>query len=173
MRTGGRMRLGVALGALAASAGSFGQAAILAPSGPMVMISLAGPDAVAMQATGEVVREIDDPHNGARWLLMRDSSHPGGPGRMVLAGEPRGKALNNVRKGAGTATAQPVIHAGDRLIVEEDTAVVEAWLEAVALNPAAAGSPLNVRLAIGGRVVRVVALAAGRAALLAETEARP
>jgi len=186
MRVAGRIRLGVALAALTASTGAVGQAAIVAPSGRMVMVSSTGPDAVTMQATGEVVREIDDPHTGARWLLMRDSSHPGGPGRMVLAFAPRDQALSKfdgeMRIGvkndlqpllAGSAPAQPVIRAGDRLTVEENTAVVEARLEAVALNPAAIGSPLNVRLAIGGRVVRVVAVAAGRAALLAETEARP
>jgi hypothetical protein len=182
MRAARRIRLGMALAVLAASARVFGQAAILAPACPMVMISSKGLNAGTIQDGGEVVREIDDPHNGARWLLMRDSSHPGGPGRMVPGGEPRGKALNHVRKGAGTVTAQyqpgsapvqPVIRAGDRLIVEENTAVAQAWLEAVALGPAAVGSPLDARLAIGGRVVRVVALAAGRAALPAETEARP
>ena len=67
----------------------------------------------------------------------------------------------------------PVIRAGDRLIVEEHTAVVEARLEAVALGPAASGSPFQVRLTIGGKVVRAVALGPGRAAFAAETEARP
>jgi flagella basal body P-ring formation protein FlgA len=68
---------------------------------------------------------------------------------------------------------QPVIRAGERLIVEESTAVVDARLEAVALGPAAIGSPLNVKLAIGGKVVRAVALAPGRAAFQAETEVSP
>jgi hypothetical protein len=156
------------------------------PSSRMVMVSSTGPNAVTTRAGGEVVREIDDPHTGARWLLMRNSGHPGGPGRMVLAFAPRGQALSTVggetRIGAqsdlepllaASAPAQPVIRAGDRLTVEENTAVVEARLEAVALNPAAIGSPFNVRLAIGGRVVRVVAVSAGRATLLAETGARP
>jgi flagella basal body P-ring formation protein FlgA len=58
-----------------------------------------------------------------------------------------------------------VIRAGDRLIVEENTAVVEARLEAVALGAAAPGSTFNVRLRIGGRVLRAVALGPGRAAL--------
>lgn len=194
MRVAGRIRLGVALAALTASAGAVGQAAIVASPRAMGMISSARPGVAAMQAGGEVVREIDDPHTGARWLLMRDSGHPGGPGRMVLAFAPRGQALSNAGNGvanevrsetrietrsdsgqslAGNAPAPPVIRAGDRLTVEENTAVIEARLEAVALNPAAIGSPLNVRLAIGGRVVRVVAVATGRAALPAETEARP
>jgi hypothetical protein len=135
---------------------------------------------------GEIVREIDDPHTGARWLLLRDSSHPGGPGRLVLAVEPRPQALDEARGGArngarseagqyqqGRVSMQPVIRAGERLIVEESTAVVDARLEAVALGPAAIGSPLNVKLAIGGKVVRAVALAPGRAAFQAETEVSP
>ena len=55
----------------------------------------------------------------------------------------------------------PVIHAGDVLIVEEHTAVVEARLEAVALGPAAAGAIFRARLKIGGKVVRAVAVSAG------------
>ena len=69
--------------------------------------------------------------------------------------------------------ALPVIHAGDRLIVEENSSVVEARLEAVALGPAAVGSLLQARLRIGGRVVRVVALASGRAEFQSEIGVRP
>jgi hypothetical protein len=189
------IRLGMALAALMASAGAFGQAAIASSSSAMVMISSTGPNAMAMRDGGEVVREIDDPPTGARWLLVRGSIHPGGPGRMILALAPRGQALNAAGGGVGnailsdtrieiksgseqlpaeSAPAQPVIRAGDRLIVEENTPVVESRLEAVALNPAAIGSGLRVRLAIGGKVVRAVAVAAGRATFLAETdEARP
>jgi hypothetical protein len=66
-----------------------------------------------------------------------------------------------------------MIHAGDRLIVEENTALVEARLEAVALGPAQLGSPLNVRLTIGGHVVRVVALGPGHASFAPVGGARP
>jgi hypothetical protein len=62
----------------------------------------------------------------------------------------------------------PVIHAGDRLIVEENTRLVEARLAAVAMGPAIAGAPLDVRLTIGGKVMRAVALAPGRAAFESE-----
>jgi hypothetical protein len=71
----------------------------------------------------------------------------------------------------GVEPPRLVIHAGDRLIVEENTAVVESRLEAVALGPAVVGSPLDARLKVGGKVVRAVALGRGRAAFLAE--ARP
>jgi hypothetical protein len=66
-----------------------------------------------------------------------------------------------------------VIHTADRLIVQEDTALVVARLEAVALGPALSGSSLKVRLLIGGSVVRAVALGPGRAVFAPETEARP
>jgi hypothetical protein len=110
---------------------------------------------------GEVLREIDDPHNGDRWLLTRNADNPAGPGMLVRVS---GARLGPQRAGLSedsqaAAPALPVIRAGDRLIVEEDTA----------MNPAAAGSVLNVRLAIGGRVMRAVALAPGRAALEPET----
>jgi flagella basal body P-ring formation protein FlgA len=66
-----------------------------------------------------------------------------------------------------------VIHPGDRVVVEEHTATVEARLEAIALEAAAIGSPVNARLKIGGKVVRAVAIAPGRAALAHAEEARP
>jgi len=36
-------------------------------------------------ASGQVLRTIDDPGTGQRWLLLRDESHPGGPARLVLS----------------------------------------------------------------------------------------
>ena len=61
----------------------------------------------------------------------------------------------------------PLIRSGDRLVIEENSAVVEARLEAVALGPAAVGAEFKARLAIGGRVVRAVALGPGRASFVA------
>jgi hypothetical protein len=66
-----------------------------------------------------------------------------------------------------------VIRAGDRLVVEQDTPRIQAWLEGVSLGPAAIGSSLNVRLAIDGKVLCTVALAAGRVALKPEMEVKP
>jgi hypothetical protein len=129
-------------------------------------------------ARGEIVREIDDPHTGERWLLLRNDQVPGGPGRLVLVhrNEPGGavrQAVGRVAAEAGATPVPPVIRSGDRLIVEEHTAVVDAVLEARALAPAAAGSALAVRLTIGGRVVRAVALGPGRAALQPESGVWP
>lgn len=124
-----------------------------------------------------IVREIDDPHNGTRWLLIRNSDHPAGPGVLMMVSD--GATGTRQRKSDGATLAidaqalSPVIRAGERLIVEESTPVVEARLEAVSLGPAAVGSPLDVRLKVGGKVVRAVALGPGRAALRAETGVRP
>ena len=140
---------------------------------------------------GHIFREIDDPSSGDCWLLERDATDPGGPGRLVReerharypvgqsgqpgAGSTLGPAAQQeTRQRADRSAARlPVIHAGQRLIVEENTPVVEARLEAVALNPAAMGSVFKVRLAIGGKVVRAVAEGPGRAALVEEIGAQP
>jgi hypothetical protein len=125
---------------------------------------------------GEIIREIDDASTGDRWLLERNEQNPGGPGRLVrVAAHPGAHGGASARAADQTGEAQPlpIIHAGDRLIVEEHTAVVDAVLEARALNPAAQGSTLEVRLTIGGNVVRAVALAPGRAALQPQAGERP
>jgi len=140
----------------------------------------------------QVIREIHDPHSEECWLLVRDWSRPGGPGRLVLQPGPahsRTAANASGRMGgrndgldapARTAPdrpegglAPPEIHPGDRLIVEEHTPVVEARLSAIAFAPAAAGAKLQARLDIGGKVVLVVALGPGRARLAEESEGKP
>ena len=143
---------------------------------------------IGTQKQAGIFMEIDDPSSGDCWLLLRDPSDPGGPGKLVLetrrAGNPERRRNNpsNTISGAGSTanlvsgaavSRFPVIHAGDRLIVGENTPVVEARLEAVALNPATVGSVFKVRLAIGGKVVRARALGPGRAAFAEEIGAQP
>jgi hypothetical protein len=191
MRTGLRRALGAVLLALGTSAAVHSQgvanrvAAGLSP-GQQILIVSPGPAPAQSPAHGQIVREIDDPHTGKHWLLVRDEGHPGGPGRLVVAaGSPDedspgwdgqnqlGAAQSQAVAKSDLAALRPVIRAGDRLTVEEHTSVVEAYLEAVALGPAAAGVALNVRLRMGGRVVRAVALGPGSAAFQPETGARP
>jgi hypothetical protein len=183
--TGERMRIGlksrwtIAVGMAALSAG--GQSVTVAgsaASSPRILISAPGLVSVPPYSPGQLVRIIDDPSLGDRWLLIRDPNHPGGPGRLVLASRTRSEAGRNGsagvpdvgKPGADQVLASPVIHTGDLLVVEENTAVVEARLEAVALGPAWAGSSFDVRLKIGGKVVRAIALASGRAVFSPETE---
>jgi len=156
----------------------FSQTAPRPPASSPRTIPSSSPSPDETYASGKVVREIDDPRNGTRWLLMRNLRYPGGPGRLVPASEPRiADSENALQKVAQQqpvrAGMQLVVRAGDRLVVEENTALVDARLEGVALGPAAIGSSLNVRLAVGGNVVRALALAPGRAALAPGIEVQP
>ncbi len=58
------------------------------------------------------------------------------------------------------------------MVVEENSAVAEVRLEAVALGPAGVGSEFNVRLKISGKVLRAKALGTGSATFLTEAEVR-
>lgn len=121
--------------------------------------------APAVSPSTEVLREIDDPSTGNRWLLLRDPEHPGGPGRLVLANAAdAGTGPRRVRR-LTPVVPHSVIHGGDQVVVEETTPVLEARYEGVALGPAEKGKSMNVRLKVNGRVVRAVALGPGRAAL--------
>lgn len=129
-------------------------------------------------ASGEVYREINDPHTGDRWLLFRNLSHPGGPGRMVLAERPEGApvgsaALRERVNGPVDAVEQlPVLHAGDEIVVSRATRTVDEQFEGVALGPAAKGALFEVRLKIGGKVFMAVASAPGRAVFAEEDGGR-
>ena len=177
MRAGLRMACGTGL--LAYMSAIMACAQSPAGSHAQVMRSsggLASTETMGQGVQGEVVREIDDPHTGERWLLRRNDQVPGGPGRLVLVAAHRSAAGGATPRAAGmTGDAQilPVIRAGDRLIVEEHTARVDAVLEARAMNPAATGASLDVRLTIGGSVVRAIAVGPGRAALQTEKGTRP
>jgi hypothetical protein len=124
-------------------------------------------DEVLTVPSGEIVREIDDPHTGDRWLLMNDDSHPAGPRLLRLVSAVR---VESRKRAPEPAIPLAIIHAGDRVIVEENTPVVEARLEAIALSQANAGSAFNVRLVLGGRVVQAVAVGPGRAVFQGENQ---
>jgi hypothetical protein len=124
---------------------------------------------------GEVLRQIDDPAAHGTWLLVRDPVHRAGPGRLIWVpnGAAPREAVSSAADEAPRNPLQPVILAGDQLVVEEETPVVDARLEATALNPAPAGASLHVRLQIGGKVVRAIAVGPGLARLAPELEIEP
>ncbi len=126
-----------------------------------------GADGAGTTKKPQAVRVIQDPHTGMRWLLERTPENPAGPGRMVPL--PHGQTAEETSVNSGsdqaqvTSVATPVIRAGDRLVVEEHSAVVDARLEAVALGQAVKGASFNVRLSIGGKLVRAIAVGPERA----------
>lgn len=149
---------------LAAAPGQ--HAAGVAPARPMIVLS---------SPVSDVVREISDQATGARWILERDPAAPGGPGRLVriATGEERSPQAANGLSRSETALQPRVIRTGDRVVVEEHTAVMDAQLEGVALSGARSGASLRVRLKVGGKVVSAVALGPGRVAITPLTGARP
>lgn len=156
---GQRMRLLVVLmvSALACQAQSLHRQTVRLNPGPRAVAEPMAPTPV------HVFREIRDPQTCAHWLILPNAANPGGPGRMVLARE-----FGRSEVGAAAEKVAPVvaIHLGDRVVVEEHARVAEAYLEAVALEPAVTGGSFLVRLKIGGKVVRVMAIAPRRAALM-------
>ena len=123
-----------------------------------------------------VVRVIVDAATGDCWLLERATEHGGGPGRLVRAARGdracgrAGDAAAGHRTRSVARHGLPAIRAGARIVVEEETAVVEAHLEAIALEPGWTGTVLRVRPAIGGRVLHALVLGPGRARIVPESE---
>jgi hypothetical protein len=129
----------------------------------VIVAQAAGSRAVATGVGAPAWRVIEDPHLGRRWVLARDPEHPGGPGKLVE------KAAGAAQSGSGPK-ALPVIRAGDRVLVEENTRVARGLFEAVALGTARPGASFRVRLCVGGRVVWAIAMGPGRATLAGADE---
>jgi hypothetical protein len=138
---------------------------------PAPAIAATAPVATAPQPRAEILKEIVDPSTGERWLLVRNAGDPAAPARLVLADGSQTSGGLEHRRSAAIRPAQPMaIRAGDALIVEQHSAVVDARLEAVALESAAPGTQFAARLKFGGKVVRVVAAAPGRAVLAPQSD---
>lgn len=129
---------------------------------------------VGAPLNAEFFREIDDPRDGARWLLSRDAQHPGGPGVLTRTYRVHGPAQSpKTEVWPAEIGTVPIIRAGDRIILEEHSEIIDARLEAIALAPAAVGFELQARLSIGGKIVWTRALAPGRAVLEPEKGRQP
>jgi hypothetical protein len=164
-----------------------------APQGSLAATMIVSGRAAPPASSPQVVREIDDPSNGNRWLLLRDWNCPGGPGRLLLLASssvaarhaappekqsaPQNPPFSTPALAANAfvglpsaalsiaAPVAPIIRPGDALIVEEQTPILDARLTATSLGTAPVGAMLTARLEIGGKVVRVRALGPGRATL--------
>jgi hypothetical protein len=112
---------------------------------------------------GEIHNEIADPCLGHHWQLVIDPTHPGWPGRLILldqkaqsAQNPQNRNQPDNRMQAGLKRSvsdmqSMVIRAGDRVTVDQDSGVLDARFEAVALESAWTGEKLRVRLIVAGR----------------------
>jgi hypothetical protein len=156
-------RLGLGYVLLGASSIAAGQAAANAPL------------PVASRQAPRILRELRDPATGAHWLVLSNDETPAGPGRLVPATAARRD--RELRASNERTAPVGVIQPGDRVVIEEHTPAADAYLEATAVDQAPAGRCFRARMKIGGKVVRAVALAPGRAALMPAltpgAEARP
>jgi len=166
-------RLGRRAGWLALASASAliasGQSSNISASCQIQIPQAPGQVQVALQPGCKIFREIDDAATGDRWLLVAGVA--GGPGWLILA-EHRDVAESAAKTELPLAESvdRPVIRAGDAVIVEEHKALVDARLEAVALNPALKGALFRARLKLGGALVRARAIAPGSAVLAEASE---
>jgi hypothetical protein len=114
---------------------------------------------------GTAIKVLEDPGTGNRWLLERNSEHPGWPGRLI-----RLEASAGEDSCLGSASPAVVIHAGDQVAVEKNTELIRVQLQAVALGSASTGQSVAVRLKAGGHIVRTIAIARGLAKMTAEAQ---
>jgi hypothetical protein len=117
------------------------------------------------------IRTIEDSGTHQHWILLQNVSRPAAPA-LLLQGVSDLSCARPPIEEAGSRSAidarshsDPVIHAGDYLIVSEHTRVLDTDLEATALKPAAIGDILTVRLKFGGQILSAIATAPGRATL--------
>jgi hypothetical protein len=156
---------------------------------------------VSARTHDEMSRELIDPCLGSHWQLHIDPEHPAWPGRLVLVNASAGRKASSAGRtelgGYGfdpikthpgavanlfpTLALQEAVHAGDRLVVEQDSPVLHAEFRAVALESARVGEEMRVRLTAGstvplsiqGRIVHVIATGSGRARWTFEEAVKP
>ncbi len=119
-----------------------------------------------------LVREIADLTTKSRWLLLRNAVNPGGPGRLMqekienaglaTPGSAGGHIDSSLRD---TSVLPPIIRAGDRLVISEQSLKLDARFDGVAMQPSAAGGSFHVRLKFNGKIMIAIAQAPGRATL--------
>jgi hypothetical protein len=142
-------------------------------------------------------REFFDPCLRSHWQLQTNPAHPEQPGRLVLV-NPNGAHPGQPARAPGElvsptshfvegrinpahAASPPIIRAGDRVIVNQQTRVLHAHLSAIALESATPGQRIRVRLAAGtpsarvldATIITVLATAPGQAQWPTDEGTRP
>jgi len=105
---------------------------------------------------GELRRQIADPCLRQHWQLLIDRSHPSWPGRLFLVNQNGKASVDHGQSAPGVSkTSGPVsemqsmlILAGDRVTVVQDSEILRARFEGVALDSAGVGERLRVRLIV-------------------------
>lgn len=117
------------------------------------------------------VRVIEDPASHRRWLIEQNLERPDWPARVIQV--PQGLSCWNdtrrsdqAEKRNGLDRSKRVVQAGETLRIVEESPVFRADLEAVALKNGGRGDWISARLRIGGKVVRAIVAAPGRAVLV-------
>ena len=127
---------------------------------------------IGNEAQAHAVRIIEDFAIHRRWVLTRNSFRPAAPAGLSLlpAGTTCGfigvENQSDLKQKKFQRRRNPIIRAGDKLILLEQNPILDARFEAVALDSADADEMLMVRLKIGGGTVRALATAPGEASLL-------
>jgi hypothetical protein len=115
------------------------------------------------------MRIIEDPATHRRWLLERNVDHPARPALLTAITRDRSCSVRSFQQrekrdmGHGSQVLLPMVHAGDALVVVEDTQSWHVEMEAVALTPGSPGDSIMVRLRIGGKVTRATVISKRRA----------
>jgi hypothetical protein len=122
--------------------------------------------AAVLQGTGaEIAREMKDPCLGLRWHLIVDKTHPGWPARLVVADSAgvtsqtrqnqtgqnqagRNQTIVSANQPGGEVDGSRtvIIHSGERITVDQQSKILHARFQAVALESVAAGEMFRVRL---------------------------
>ena len=118
------------------------------------------------QGTKRVVGYLDDSILPKRWAVMQDDTHPEAPRTLVPVDSAisvtRTHGENNLPNSDGSKN---VIHAGDVLTLLDDSPTLHLQLAAVAIESAAQGGRLRVRLVKGGAILSGIALSPHRVRL--------
>lgn len=112
------------------------------------------------------------------WLLVRDPAHPEGPGRWVrmlqgTEGCAAAQGRQETQLSPARTCIRPMIRAGDVLLVEETSDILDAHLEATALEPAFKGAMFRVRLRVNSKPVWVRAVDSKHAELVGAERRMP